>query len=264
MNRGEHGALKYRDVVDYDRLAPAYETRYSIDPLQGISDTLVRLASRRNAEKVLEVGCGTGHWLRELRPHVRDLYGADASLGMLHGGQHGTADLTAALANALPFRERSFDLVYCVNAVHHFGNPRAFIEGAAQLLRGPGALSLTGIDPRLISKWYFYEYFEGTYERDLRRFPAVGDLVNWMAAAGFDPIEYRVVQKRDVCSVGRSVFSDPFLKKNSNSQLALLTDAEYAAGLKRMENAIVRAEKEDGEVQFGTELPFMMITGCRR
>lgn len=253
--------MKPGETVDYDRLAPTYEKRYSVDPLQGISDALVNLAGRSKAQRILEVGCGTGHWLRELRPHVEALYGADASLGMLRGGERSTAHLTAALANALPFKDHSFDLIFCVNAVHHFDDVRAFIGQAAELLRRPGALSITGIDPRLIRKWYFYEYFEGTYERDLRRFPSVGDVVNWMAAAGFDSIEYREVERRATSSVGRSVFADPFLNKTSNSQLALLTDAEYAAGLQRIEDAIVRADKEGGQVQFATELPFIMITG---
>ena len=166
-----------------------------------------------------------------------------------------------ALANALPFRDPTFDLIFCVNAVHHFADARAFIDQAARLLRRPGALSITGIDPRLIRKWYFYEYFEGTYERDLRRFPGAGDLVNWMAAAGLDPIEYRVVENRHDRSIGRSVFADPFLAKNSNSQLALLTDAEYADGLKRIEEAIERGEAEGRDVEFETELSFFMITG---
>ena len=80
-----------KHTVDYDLLAPAYEGRYRVDPLQGISDALVNLGQRCGAERGLEVGCGTGHWLRELRPHVRDLYGVDASLGMLRGGDLGTA-----------------------------------------------------------------------------------------------------------------------------------------------------------------------------
>lgn len=247
--------------MDYDRLAPTYDDRYKVGSLQGISDALVSLVRRFQSERVLEVGCGTGHWLRELQPHIEALYGADASLGMLQAGERGSANLVATLANSLPYRNHTFDLIYCVNAVHHFGHPHASINHAAELLRRPGALSITGIDPRLIHKWYFYEYFEGTCERDLRRFPAVGEIVNWMALAGFDAIEYRVVERQEVFLTGRSVFSDPFLKKDSNSQLALLTDGEYAAGLKRIENAVEEAEKQGREVRFASELAFIMITG---
>ena len=250
--------------IDYDQLAPTYEDRYKVGSLQGISDALLNLVDRCQPHRVLEVGCGTGHWLRELRSHPAPLYGVDASLAMLKAGDPGSANLAAALANSLPFRSHTFDLIFCVNALHHFDGKHAFVNQAADLLQRPGALSMTGIDPRQIRKWYFYEYFEGTFERDLRRFPATGDLVNWMAAAAFDPIECRVVEKRTVSLLGRSVFSDPFLKKSSNSQLALLTDAEYAAGLKRIEDAIVAAEKEGREITFVSELQFFMTTGFVR
>ncbi len=250
--------------VDYDQLAPTYEDRYKVGSLQGIADALLNLVDRCQPHRVLEVGCGTGHWLRELRPHLAALYGIDASFGMLKAGDPGSANLAAALANSLPFRSHTFDLIFCVNAVHHFDDKHGFVNQVAELLRRPGALSIAGIDPRLIRKWYFYEYFEGTHERDLRRFPATGDIVDWMAGAGFDAIEYRVVEKRTVSLVGRSVFSDPFLKKNSNSQLALLTDAEYAVGLQRIEDAIVEAEKQGRGIHFVSELQFFMITGFVR
>ncbi len=183
---------------------------------------------------------------------------------MLRAGERGSADLVAGIAKSLPFRNRTFDLIYCVNALHHFGDPNAFIDHAPVFLRRPGTLSISGIDPRMIRKWYLYEYFAGTYERDLRRFPSVADIVNWMGAAGMDRMEYRVVETTVAMHKGRSVFSDPFLAKNSNSQLALLTDAEYAAGLQRIENVIKQAEKEEREIQFSAELPFMMITGVSR
>jgi ubiquinone/menaquinone biosynthesis C-methylase UbiE len=247
-----------RPRVDYDRLAAAYDARYAAEQLAGIGKALADVASRTRAQRVLEVGCGTGRWVAELTTRARFICGADASLGMLSQARAklATTPLIAARANALPFRSNVFDLVYAVNAIHHFDDPRAFIVDAVRLLTPGGAVAIVGIDPRLICRRYFYEYFEGTYERDLRRFPAVGDLVNWMAAAGLSPIEYRIVERYRQTFRGPAVRSDAFLRKDSNSLLALLTASEYQQGIDRIEAAI-----GGGNVEFTSDIAFLMVAG---
>jgi SAM-dependent methyltransferase len=68
------------------------------------------------AERVLEVGCGTGLYLSALDPGV---FGTDISVPyvrFLHGrGRR----VFASDARALPIRTGSVDLVYCVNVLHH-------------------------------------------------------------------------------------------------------------------------------------------------
>jgi ubiquinone/menaquinone biosynthesis C-methylase UbiE len=255
-----------RPRTDYDRLAADYDVRYSVAPLSGIGEALIGLARRSGARSVLEVGCGTGHWVRELAPHVERVYGADASVGMLEQAMAspGAGPLVAARANSLPFAQASFDLIFSVNAIHHFDDPCGFVRDAAGLLTARGVLAIVGIDPRLIRRRYFYEYFEGTYDLDIARYPGVGALVDAMAGAGFAPIEYRIVERYDAAYAGRAVFSDPFLKKGSNSLLALLSGADYDRGLRRMEAAIASAEAENRETEFVSELAFFLLAAWRQ
>jgi SAM-dependent methyltransferase len=246
-----------RPRVDYDQLAAVYDRRYSIDELAGIGRVLRDLASRTHARRILEVGCGTGRWLGELAPDTRIICGADSSPGMLAAGKAKLPEVpvVAARANALPFKPGFFDVVFSVNAIHHFDDPRDFVTAAAALLTPGGALAVAGIDPRLIRQRYFYEYFEGTYELDLRRFPAVGDLVNWMAAAGFTRIEYRIADRYRRTFRGSAVLSDPFLRKESSSLMALLTDAAYERGLRRIEAAA------SADAEFTSDLTFPVVAG---
>ncbi|HET8549539.1 MAG TPA: class I SAM-dependent methyltransferase [Bryobacteraceae bacterium] len=250
-----------RPRVDYDRLASVYDSRYSVNRLAGIGEALVALAARMGARRVLEVGCGTGYWLGELASHAPFVCGADISIGMLEHARAklASAPLVAARANALPFTGASFDLIFVVNAIHHFEDPCAFIRGAADLLAAGGALAVIGIDPRLLCRRYFYDYFEGSWERDLRRFPAIGDIVNWLAAAGFARIEYRIVERYRRIFQGDAVLTDPFLQKTSNSLLGLLTDADYELGLRRIEAAIAA-----GTTEFISDIAFPMIAGWRQ
>src|SRR5690606_33834799 len=97
----------------------------------------------------------------------------------------GPSDLVVARANALPF-DSFFDLIFSVNAFHHFDNPKAFVTHAHGLLEPGGLFAIIGIDPRTIRRRYYYEYFTGALHLDLQRYRSFGDQVDWMAAAGFD------------------------------------------------------------------------------
>jgi SAM-dependent methyltransferase len=244
-----------RPRVNYDELASAYDARYAADELAGIGEALRAVVKQTRAERVLEVGCGTGRWLSELAPHTQFVAGVDRSVRMLAlaAAKLNAGNLVNADANALPFPSGCFDLVFAVNAIHHFADARGFIPGAANLLAPGGALAIVGIDPRLIRRRYFYACFEGSYESDLQRFPAVGDIVNWMAAAGFSRIEYRIADRYQRIFRGAAVRSDPFLKKNSNSLLAMLSDADYEGGLRRIEDAIAR------DAEFVSDIAFPLV-----
>jgi ubiquinone/menaquinone biosynthesis C-methylase UbiE len=251
--------------VNYDQVAPTYHQRYARNRLDGVRAALVELAQAQRAEMILEAGCGTGHWLVQLRPAARRVYGLDLSPGMLGEArrlQPALDRLACGRAAQLPFPGGTFDLVFCVNAFHHFDPHRAFVAEARRVLRRGGALALTGMEPRLSrDRWYLYQYFDGTYETDLRRFPPAGRVAEWMRAEGFDHIETRIVQRLSRQMRGPEVLNDPFLRKLSTSQLALLSDEAYAAGLERLRAAISEAESGGQTRLFPVDISFLMITG---
>ncbi len=122
--------------VNYDELAPVYDRRYAASPLSGVGASLETLVKTIEAQEVLEAGCGTGHWLDLLQPAVSGIYGLDPSPGMLAQAKQRGKDLRLVRGRAteLPYTDQAFDLVFCVNAIHHFGDPRAFIFEARRLL----------------------------------------------------------------------------------------------------------------------------------
>lgn len=140
--------------LDYDRYAATYDRRYEVNPLAGIAQALSALAAEVTPQRILEVGCGTGRWL----PGFGDsplTVGVDASMGMLQQAfAKGSRHIAAARANQLPFAAGQFDLIYCVNAIHHFDDPKQFIADAKELLTPKGCLGIIGIDPRVITDWF--------------------------------------------------------------------------------------------------------------
>src|SRR5690606_30941636 len=123
----------------------------------------------------------------------------------------------------------------------------------------PGGLfAIIGIDPRTIRRRYYYEYFTGALHLDLQRYRSFGDQEDWMAAAGFDRVDLRIVETIVTNFSGREIFDDPFLAKTSNPLFALLTDDAYREGLRRIEQAVTNAEVRGEHVEFRSELPVGM------
>jgi ubiquinone/menaquinone biosynthesis C-methylase UbiE len=249
--------------VDYDRIAPGYDRRYIHGSGQrGLTEALLALA--RGKELVLEVGCGTGHWLASLHSAAGMMFGLDLSAGMLAQAQARGEPLYLARGRAccLPFGDACVDLVYCVNAIHHFQRHRDFIFEARRLLRPGGSLVVVGSEPRAHRhRWYIYDYFPGTYETDLDRFPSWGRVSDWMIEAGFEQIEWGLVERIEDHKVDRGIFADPFLQKDACSQLALLSDEAYAAGLRRIATALAEAETRGASITFPTDLWQAMLVG---
>lgn len=82
------------------------------------------LAPPREGMAVLDVGCGTGLHLRLYGGHGCRLYGVDSSESMLSVARRrlgDAADLRLGDASALPFEDRSFDLVICMLVLHEMG-----------------------------------------------------------------------------------------------------------------------------------------------
>ncbi len=248
----------------YNRVSAGYDGRYVQNPLSGVAATLRDLIVQVGARRVLEVGCGTGHWLETLAPQVEQIVGLDPSTGMLTQAQARTGNI--ALVNgrndALPFADGSFDLVYVVNALHHFSDKPGFPAAVKRLLRPGGALALIGHDvPSAVGHWTVYEYFPETLEIDRARYPLWADVQAWMTATGYTVEPLRVAQHIHKEHRGRSVLSDHFLQRGGTSQLFLLTDAQYQAGIDRITRVIEEAEARGEEAVFRTDIQLYVAVG---
>jgi SAM-dependent methyltransferase len=223
-----------------------------------------KIVEDRKPSNILEVGCGTGHWLEILASSVPERYGLDSSFGMLSQANQRTnpAHLVQGYAQNLPYTDDRFDMILVVNALHHFNAPVEFISEAYRLLRLEGILVIIGGD-HLDSRddWYIYKYFEGTYETDLARFPSWDTIEHWMMNAGFKGLTGDIVEQVVDHKYGRDVLQDPFLEKHMCSQLALLSDQDYEQGLRRIEASLTQAEASGEILVFPAEFTFRMLRG---
>ena len=82
-----------------------------------------------------------------------------------------------------------------------------------------------------------------------------------MVAAGFERVEWRVVEHIMGQHVGQAVLQDPILQQHGTSQLALLTDEAYAVGIARIKAALGEAEAAGRILVFPVDISLTVVTG---
>ena len=103
---------------------------------------------------VLDVACGAGHAAETLAPLVRQVVGLDLTLSLLELGadrlrSKGVPNVLfqAGNAEALPFVDGSFDVVFCRSSLHHFSHPETAVSEMVRTCRPGGRVVLVDIVP---------------------------------------------------------------------------------------------------------------------
>jgi ubiquinone/menaquinone biosynthesis C-methylase UbiE len=231
-------------VADYDSIADKYDRRYHLHTYAGVKEALLNFLGAESVA-ALEVGCGTGHWLAEIRKVTASaprlfLAGVEPAAGMLARAREAApaARLVRARAEALPWRDGTFDRVVCINALHHFTDRVTFFAEARRILKPGGALMSIGKDPHADrDSWWVYDYFPETIAIDRERFARVRILRGEIAKAGFDWTESFEVDRIEALTPAGDGLATGVVDRAYTSQLTVLSDEEFEAGTARIRAA---------------------------
>jgi SAM-dependent methyltransferase len=101
---------------------------------------------------VLDVACGAAHATEPVAPHVRQVVGIDLTSALLRVGAErlreggiGNVLLQEADAEALPFVDESFDVVFCRASLHHFADPNRAVSEMTRVCRTGGRVVLVDV-----------------------------------------------------------------------------------------------------------------------
>ncbi|MFC1821032.1 class I SAM-dependent methyltransferase [Thermodesulfobacteriota bacterium] len=248
------------EKVNYNNIADVYDYRYQKSySADGIHQILQEIKLRNNIKTILEIGCGTGHWLNVFEEDTT-VMGVDPSFAMLAKAKktESSYSLVQGSSNQLPIKNNSIDFIYCINAIHHFDYPEQFIKDCAKILNQNGIFVNICMNPHSgLDEWFIYEYFEGTLEKDLRRYPSPSDIEKWLLGAGFDEVTFQVGERLQNRIIGKDIFPLP---KDYTSQLSLLTDQQYAAGIRKMQDYVDSSYSKNVIPEFKVDISLSMVT----
>ena len=174
-------------------LAPRYAYRYSFEFSRLFQeDWHARMLSLMpaGARRVLDLGCGTGFFLAELERLRPGAVGLDISHAMLRVSEQYVpgARLVTADAERLPFKDRSFDTVFCKGSLHHTRDHVRFLENCRRALAPEGVLIMSEpCNDNFLIRWARYLLYRFSPHFDLgdQGFTKEG-LIELYRRAGFE------------------------------------------------------------------------------
>jgi SAM-dependent methyltransferase len=207
-------AQELLDPGDPQRERWATLERAQIDRNEGIAAEVHRFVSLRG-RRALDVGCQTGALAIAMSRRGADVTAVDVDEKLIEGARirargHGSpAHFAVAVAEALPFPDRSFDVVTFVDVIEHVADARAAVREIARVLRPGGTLYLFGpnrlspslalsdphyqlaavsVMPRWMGEWYVTRV-RGFPRYEVGVLPVGGVVERWLAEDGLAVID---------------------------------------------------------------------------
>ena len=140
------------------------------------------------ANKVLDIGCGTGWLLAELKRFLpqAQLWGLDISLEMIRKARERFADVLAGDAVSLPFKDKALDLVLS-NAVYQWvADLDAAFKEARRVLRPGGCFMFNCFGSKTLRELRQCFGIEETF------LPKADSIREALEGAGFSCLEFKV------------------------------------------------------------------------
>ena len=180
----------------YDALARNYEqvwARYN----QSASREMLRVFPELpNGARVLDVGAGTGFFLRQMLkkyPRIESVVAFDSSREMLREAQKRQRVSSTRSARThwsfvqgdaeyLPFQDKSFDVVVSMNTLHYLREPQQFFAEANRVLETGGVLI---VQDYTRNHWPLFERAMRVFDLGLRHLYEPSELNVLAEEAGF-------------------------------------------------------------------------------
>ena len=149
---------KSRIAASFSRSAASYDSVAQLQQQVG-NELLAKIPQSFEAKTILDAGCGTGYFTRQLTQHYNpeQIYSIDLAAGMLSYAADKTTETDQSRTHwaqtdveNLPFADNSFDLIYSSLVVQWCADLEAFFREAKRVLKPGGILAFSTLGPRTL------------------------------------------------------------------------------------------------------------------
>lgn len=125
------------------------------------------------ARRVLNVGAGAGSY----EPENRHVTAVEPSATMIAQRPESATEVVQAIAEALPFRDHSFEASMAILTIHHWSDQEQGLREMCRVTSGP--LVIVTFDPAFRGFW-LTDYFPGLISLDEEQMPDMASLREWL------------------------------------------------------------------------------------
>lgn len=218
--------------TDYEEYAPTYAwARFAVP---WVLQPLAALVSELPEPAVLEIGCGTGNYVRALaEAHSNGAFtGLDLSPAMLREARSfrpSVALVCGDASTAFPFADRTFQMAFAVDVIHHIEDVSRFFSEAGRVLSPNGQLVIVTDSEDTLRRRSLTKFFPEIFPIELARYPRIQHLQEEAKQTGLEPSGHEQVS-------GYNALGEPFihgLASKCSSAMRLITSAEHAQEIGR-------------------------------
>jgi len=252
--------------MDYESVASQFDRRYHDNDYSILEKHILKFIFGAASKAILEVGCGSGHWLEIIAKQGYEIYGIDPSEAMLKLAKQKVPQipLIRGKAEAIPCPNGSFTRILCVNAFHHFSDRVTFLKEAFRVLRPGGGLLTIGLDPHTgLDQWSIYDYWPETLQNDKERYLPTAKIRQMMHRHGFKKCRTFVALHIPQSLPARETAEAGRLAQHVTSQLGILTVEEYNRGMLRLVQDIKSFEAKGIALKVTADLRLYATTGWK-
>ena len=177
---------------DYNQIAQVYDA--SRVPI-GI-DFIAQLI--KPDHHILDVGCGTGNYIRRIAPVVKKVTGIDYNEEMLKRAKQKVINMKnvdlvrGSLMDKLPFEDNTFDLILINQVLHHldsdvdnFPNTSKFLSEIFRVMRPSGVVCINTCTPEQVNGFWYIDTIPRVKEEFKKRYMTLNKMGEMLAGSGF-------------------------------------------------------------------------------
>ncbi|MDO5850527.1 MAG: methyltransferase domain-containing protein [Methanobacteriaceae archaeon] len=196
-------SYKEKSKSYYNKTAKNYSNTSDGEFVKPMYEEIINRIISKNPKKILDLGCGTGYVLSEVKKIYKlknkdlDMYGLDISEEMIkiaNENLKGEANLKVGDSEYIPWEDNSFDLVVCNASFHHYPNPKKTLLEIKRVLNSNGTLILGDPTAPIIVREIFNLFIKYSNSGDYRVYNQ-NEIEELFKSTGFIPKNFKLLKR---------------------------------------------------------------------